>query len=35
VQRLFGHPDNSTTGNVYTDWDVHQLAETLEQIGDD
>jgi site-specific recombinase XerC len=35
VQRLLGHADISTTRNIYTDWDVDQLAETLEQIGDD
>jgi site-specific recombinase XerC len=35
VQRLLGHADISTTGNIYIDWDVDQLAETLEQIGDD
>lgn len=35
VQRLLGHADISTTGNIYIDWDVDQLAETLEHIGDD
>ena len=29
VQRLLGHADISTTGNIYIDWDVDQLAETL------
>jgi site-specific recombinase XerC len=35
VQRLLGHSDIATTGNIYVDWDVDQLAQTLEQIGDD
>ena len=35
AQKLLGHADISTTGNIYTDWDIDQLAETLEQIGDE
>jgi integrase len=35
VQKLLGHADISTTGNIYTDWDIDQLAKTLEEIGDD
>jgi integrase len=29
VQKLLGHSSISTTGDVYTDWDIDQLAETL------
>ena len=29
VQKLLGHSSISTTGDIYTDWDIHQLAETL------
>jgi site-specific recombinase XerC len=32
VQKLLGHADISTTGNIYTDWDIDQLAETLKQV---
>ena len=36
VQKLLGHESISTTGDVYTDWDVEQLAESLlEAIHDD
>ena len=36
VQRLLGHESISTTGDVYTDWDVEQLAESLlEAVQDD
>jgi integrase len=35
VQKLLGHADISTTGNIYTDWDIDQLTETLEAIGDE
>jgi site-specific recombinase XerC len=35
VQKLLGHADISTTGNIYTDWDIEQLTETLEAIGDE
>ena len=35
VQKLLGHADISTTGNIYTDWDIDQLAETLKQVLDD
>ena len=29
VQKLLGQSSISTTGDVYTDWDIEQLAETL------
>jgi len=29
VQRLLGHASIQTTGDIYTDWDVDQLAETM------
>jgi site-specific recombinase XerD len=29
VQKLLGHSSISTTGGIYTDWDIDQLAETL------
>ena len=36
VQKLLGHASISTTGDVYTDWDVEQLAESLlEAVPDD
>jgi integrase len=35
VQKLLGHASIQTTGNIYTDWDVDQPAQTLEQIDDD
>jgi integrase len=35
AQKLLGHADISTTGNVYTDWDIDQLTRTLEEIGDE
>jgi site-specific recombinase XerC len=35
AQKLLGHADISTTGNIYTDWDIDQLAETLAEIGDE
>jgi integrase len=35
VQALLGHADISTTGNVYTDWDIDQLAQTLSEIQED
>jgi site-specific recombinase XerC len=28
VQKLLGHSSISTTGDIYTDWDIDQLAET-------
>ena len=29
VQTLLGHSSISTTGDIYTDWDISQLEETL------
>ena len=29
VQKLLGHSSISTTGDIYTDWDIDHLAETL------
>jgi site-specific recombinase XerC len=29
VQKLLGHESIQTTGDIYTDWDVEQLAESL------
>ena len=28
VQKLLGHASIQTTGDIYTDWDIEQLAET-------
>lgn len=36
AQKLLGHTDIATTGNIYADWDDAQLDETMRQvIGDD
>jgi site-specific recombinase XerC len=35
VQKLLGHESIATTGDVYTDWDIDQLAETLLEAVDD
>lgn len=32
VQALLGHASIQTTGDVYTDWDVERLAETLKLV---
>jgi site-specific recombinase XerC len=29
AQKLLGHASLSTTGDIYVDWDIDQLAETL------
>ena len=29
VQKLLGHASIQTTGDIYTDWDIEQLAETM------
>ena len=29
VQKLLGHSSISTTGDIYTGWDIDQLRETL------
>ena len=31
VQRLLGHASISTTADIYVDWDIDQLAETMRQ----
>ena len=28
-QKLLGHASISTTGDIYADWDIDQLAETM------
>ena len=35
VQRLLGHTSIQTTGDVYADWDIDQLAVTLAQVLSD
>ncbi len=36
VQEFLGHASIQTTGDIYTDWDVEQLAESLlEAVQDD
>jgi site-specific recombinase XerC len=36
VQKLLGHAPIQTTGDIYTDWDVEQLAKSLmEAVEDD
>jgi integrase len=35
VQKLLGHSSISTTGDIYTDWDIDQLAETLRGMLDE
>jgi integrase len=35
VQKLLGHSSISTTGDIYTDWDIDQLAETLRGMYED
>ena len=35
VQKLLGHSSISTTGDIYTDWDIDQLAETLRGMLED
>jgi site-specific recombinase XerC len=32
VQKLLGHSSISTTGDIYTDWDIDQLTETLRDM---
>lgn len=32
VQKLLGHASIQTTGDVYADWDVDALAQTMEQV---
>ena len=36
VQKLLGHSSITTTGDIYTDWDIDQLEETLRiVVGED
>jgi integrase len=35
VQKFLGHESIQTTGDIYTDWDIDQLAETLLEAVDD
>jgi site-specific recombinase XerC len=32
VQKLLGHSSISTTGDIYTDWDIDQLADTFREM---
>lgn len=32
VQKLLGHASIATTADVYTDWDIDQLAETMREV---
>jgi len=34
VQKLLGHESIQTTGDIYTDWDIDQLAETMREVFD-
>ncbi len=36
VQKLLGHSSITTTGDIYTDWDIDQLEETMRVVvGED
>ena len=36
VQKLLGHESIQTTGDIYTDWDIQQLADSLlDAVQDD
>jgi integrase len=35
VQKLLGHSSISTTGDIYTDWGIDQLTETLRGMLDE
>jgi site-specific recombinase XerC len=32
VQKLLGHASIQTTGDIYADWDIDQLAATLADV---
>lgn len=32
VQKLLGHSSITTTADIYVDWDIDQLAETMRQV---
>ena len=31
VQKLLGHSSITTTGDIYTDWDIDQLEQTMRE----
>jgi site-specific recombinase XerC len=35
VQKLLGHSSIQTTGEVYADWDIDQLARTIQEVLDE
>ena len=35
VQKLLGHSSIQTTGDVYSDWDIEQLAATMAEVLED
>jgi site-specific recombinase XerC len=35
VQKLLGHASIQTTADIYTDWDLDQLAETMREVVDE
>jgi hypothetical protein len=35
VQQLLGHASIQTTGDIYTDWDIDQLAATMAEVLED
>ena len=32
VQKLLGHSSITTTGDIYTDWDIDALADTMREV---
>jgi site-specific recombinase XerC len=32
TQKLLGHSSISTTGDIYADWDIDQLADTMRAV---
>ena len=32
VQKLLGHASIQTIADIYTDWDIEQLAETMRDV---
>jgi integrase len=35
VQKLLGHSSISTTGDIYVDWDIDQLAAVLREMQEE
>jgi site-specific recombinase XerC len=35
VQKLLGHSSISTTGDIYVDWDIDQLAAVLPEMQEE